>query len=258
MRKRRPQVGEPPRGGYAAILAHFVRLEEINMCPWIDVPRENYETVAGQPYVTLRTSAIAFNAPFVRMGDLKQHRFVSFKVDPAAFKIAMRFHSDENDPYALTLGNDGGGGGHKRRERNNLSVQAVALIRRNAWVLAAARADEPALRRFRPEWNSLDRLWVITLRPAFENHAKQIDEIPSDAAGIYRYVRDEKIIYIGKGQIRSRAQAPERSDWDWDRIEYSLIDQESEQFKWESWWLNWFEGKHGRLPHHNRIGGQGA
>lgn len=228
------------------------------MCAWIDVPRENSESVGGQPYVTLRTSAIAFNAPFVRLADLKQYRFVSFKVDPTAFKIGMRFHSDENDPYALTLGSDGGGGGHKRRERNNLSVQAVALIRRNPWVFAAAKSDDLSLRRFRPEWIGIDKLWVISLRPSFVKHAKTIDEIPSDACGIYRYVRDWKIIYIGKGQIRERAQSGDRSAWEWDRIEYSIVEQEAEQFRWEAWWLEWFEGKQGRLPHHNRIGGVGG
>lgn len=226
------------------------------MCPWIDVPRENSETVSRQPYVTLRDRSIAFNAPFVKQAELKRHKFVSFKVDPAEYRIGMRFHSDDNDPYALTLGHDGGGGGHKRRERNNLSVQCVAMIRRHKWVAAAAKEKNAVLRRFRPEWLNLDKLWLITLRPSFEGRVKEISDIPADATGIYRYVHDGQIIYIGKGQVRSRAQSPERSDWVWDQIEYSSISDEAQQLRWEAWWLDWFEQQHGRLPLHNRIGGQ--
>ena len=61
---------------------------------------------------------------------------------------------------------------------------------------------------------------------------------------------------IGKGQIRDRAKSVERADWEWDRIDYSIVEQEAEQFRWESWWLEWFEQKHGQLPHYNRIGGR--
>ena len=80
------------------------------MCPWVDVPREGGESIAKTPLVTLRPSTVAFNAPFVRQADLKQHRSISFKVDPETFRTGMWFHSDQNDATALTLTHDGGGG----------------------------------------------------------------------------------------------------------------------------------------------------
>ncbi len=226
------------------------------MSPWVDVPREGGESLAKQPLVTLRQTSVAFNSPFVKQADLKQHRFVSFKVDPETFRVGMRFHDDANDPTALTLTHDGGGGSHKRRQRNNLSVMAAALMSRNKWVRAVAKQKDVTLRRFQPDWNSLDKLWVITLRPSFERHAEQVSDIPSDACGIYRYVQDGQIVYIGKGSIRGRAQSPERDDWKWETIEYSVISDEPQQFKWETWWLEWFERRHNTLPQYNRIGGQ--
>lgn len=226
------------------------------MCPWQDVPREGGESVAKQPLVTLRPSTVAFNAPFVKLADLKQHRFVSFKVDPDTLRLGIRFHSDDKDATALTLTHDGGGGGHRRRERNNLSVMAAALMSRNKWVMAAARERDLTLRRFVPEWNNLDRLWVISLRPSFDHHATAIDDVPPSARGIYRYIHGGEIVYIGKGSIRERLQSLDRKVWAWDRIEYSIIDDDAQQFRWETWWLEWYERRHGGLPRHNRVGGR--
>ena len=226
------------------------------MCPWIEVPREGGELLTKQPLVTLRPGALAFNAPFVRLAELKKHRFVSFKVDPDNLRIGMRFHDDDQDHTALTLTHDGGGGGHKRRERNNLSVMTAALMTRNPWVVAVAKEPDKGLRRFAPEWIGMDKLWVIELRPTFERRVLAIDDVPSDARGIYRYVHRGEIVYIGKGNIRERLRRPERDGWQWEQIEYSVIDAEPQQFKWESWWLDWFERSNGSLPQYNRIGGR--
>ena len=222
---------------------------------WIDVPRAGGEDLTRAPLVTLRPKAVAFNSVFVRSADLKRHPFVSFKVDPEEFRIGIRFHGDASDPTALTLTHDGGGGGHRRRERNNLSVMAVALMSRHRWIMATATERDSSLRRFKPEWLGMEQLWVINLRPAFERHATQIEEIPGDARGIYRYIDDGEITYIGKGNIRDRARSGERERWKWDRIEYSLVPDDAVQTRWETWWLDWHEQKHGRLPTHNRIGG---
>jgi hypothetical protein len=180
------------------------------------------------------------------------------RIDPDNLRIGMRFHDDDQDHTALTLTHDGGGGGHKRRERNNLSVMTAALMTRNPWVMAVAKDSDKGLRRFAPEWIGIDKLWVIELRPTFERHASAIDDVPSDAQGIYRYVHRGEIVYIGKGNIRERLRRPERDGWQWEQIEYSVIDAEPQQFKWESWWLDWFERSNGSLPRYNRIGGRDA
>jgi len=226
------------------------------VCPWIDVPREGGELLTKQPLVTLRPNTLAFNSPFVRMAELKKHRFVSLKVDPDNLRIGLRFHDDSQDHTALTLTHDGGGAGHKRRERNNLSVMTSALMRRNPWIMAAAKEPDLSLRRFVPEWTGIDKLWVITLRPTHDRRVSAIDDVPLDARGIYRYVDRGEIVYIGKGNIRERLRCRERDGWEWDHIEYSVIDAEPQQFKWESWWLDWFERKNGSLPRYNRIGGR--
>ena len=201
---------------------------------------------------------IAFNSAFVKMAELKDKRFVSFKVDLTAFRIGIRFHNNHDDPTALTLSQDGGGKGHALRERNNLAVVTGALMAGNKWVKAVATQKDLNLRQFEPEWESREKLWVIKLRPSFERHVEKVEDIPAGVVGIYRYVFGQDIIYIGKGNVRSRAQSPDRSDWKWDKIQYSIIDNEPQQYEWEKWWLDSFEKSNGRLPEHNRVGGRHA
>jgi len=83
-----------------------------------------------------------------------------------------------------------------------------------------------------------------------------ISKIPSDAKGIYRYWDKDVVVYIGKGNIKDRFREVGRSDWKFDTIEYSIINDENEQYEWESYWLEKFKEENSeRLPYYNKIAG---
>ena len=178
------------------------------------------------PLVSIRRQAIAFNAHFIAQANLEDMTRVSIFVDPGRFKIGFKFHSDitDKDSYALTR--DGG-----RRARSRVT-ETRALINGHPWIAAVTRIKDPRLRRFRPEWHSADSMWVISLCPAFEVRVSHKSDIPSDVQGIYRYRRGDKVVYIGRGAIRSRLHAPDRRDWDIEVIEYSPLQNEADQERW--------------------------
>jgi hypothetical protein len=62
-------------------------------------------------------------------------------------------------------------------------------------------------------------------------------------------------VYIGRGDIKKRLTAPERGDWDFDVIEYSIINNPDQQIYWEQFWLEKFEEANNRLPFYNKISG---
>ena len=66
----------------------------------------------------------------------------------------------------------------------------------------------------------------------------------------------DKIVYIGRGDIRARAHSPDREAWEFDAIEYSVIADLAEQEKWESHWLDDYRNEFGALPFYNRVGGK--
>ena len=99
---------------------------------------------------------------------------------------------------------------------------------------------------------------MISIRPAFEVTSLRANasQIPDDLTGIYRYLLNGEVVYIGRGVIRSRLASPERSDWTFDKVEFSPIEDQVEQEQWESEWLEEYRSANGFLPMYNRIGGR--
>jgi hypothetical protein len=104
-------------------------------------------------------------------------------------------------------------------------------------------------------------MWAIELCPSFElRNARESANIPADAAGIYRYIRESgEIVYIGRGPVRNRLNSYGRTDWDFDVIEYSIVQDPDQQVRWEAFWIDKFKDMNGgRLPFYNRVAGHHA
>ena len=201
------------------------------------------------PLVSVRRDQIAFNAHFVSSENLERKSHVSVFPDSELYRLGFKFHdSPEDDAYALT--SDGGGSGGRGR-----CFQVAALMRDHLWLAAVANIEDSRLRRFKPKWISTDAMWVISLSPAFEHRVSDRSDIPSQTRGIYRYKRGDDIVYIGRGQVRSRLGSKHRAEWDFETIEYSLVADEAHQAKWETFWLDRFVEQYGKLPLYNRISG---
>jgi hypothetical protein len=94
----------------------------------------------------------------------------------------------------------------------------------------------------------------VQICPAFENKKPRDGEIPNKG-GIYRYKRAGETVYIGRGNIAERAREPQRKEWDFDLVEYSLVTNPDEQTKWEYYWIERYKEEEGRLPIYNKISG---
>lgn len=218
--------------------------------------RQGGTDLSGRPYVSVRKDAFALSASLVKEAELMRFRCATVLLDHDDMRVAFRFHNEEEDPNSFTLGRDGGPqtGGRPRRG-SSLSIQARRLINATPWLKHIALEKDSATRRFVATWDGRLGLWMIACRPNFEQRASKATDIPVEASGIYRYVKNDEVIYIGRGMIRQRANSPERADWVYDRIEYSLVDGEKSQMYWEDWWIDWHEKRYGKKPTFNRVRG---
>jgi hypothetical protein len=48
----------------------------------------------------------------------------------------------------------------------------------------------------------------------------------------------------------------ERTDWEFDIVEFSPVEDQGEQERWENEWLEDYRSVNGYLPMYNRIGGK--
>ena len=104
-------------------------------------------------------------------------------------------------------------------------------------------------------------IWIISLIPCFEKiyNISQLSEISTKIVGIYRYRNSQdKIIYIGKGNIRRQIKEVGRlDDWDIMKIEVSEIEAENLQFEYENFWINKYKSENNNeLPKYNKNQGK--
>lgn len=226
------------------------------MGDFIVAVRQGGADLSGRPYVSVRKDAFALSASFAKEAELMRFKFVNVLLDHDDMRVAFRFHNEEGEVNSFSLGRDGGlqKGGRPRRG-TSLAIQARRTIHGTPWLKNIALEKDPAVRRFVATRDNRLGLWLIACRPNFEHRASRAADIPVEASGIYRYVKNDEVVYIGRGMIRQRANSPEREGWDFDRIEYSVVDGEKSQMYWEDWWIDWHEKRYGKKPAHNRVRG---
>lgn len=201
------------------------------------------------PTISIRRNGfLAISADFVRMAKIEDCTRVTLFLAANGMRLGIQFHSDERDDDAFILGHDGG-----NRKSLNRIVVAKTLITQSD-LLRSLLNEDSRVRRFEPQRDENGR-WIINLAPCFERRATEVAGLPKQGTGIYRYVRGQEVIYIGRGDLRNRAASQERKQWDFDVIEYSILNDEMAEKKWEAFWLNEFRRRNGVWPKYNKLAG---
>lgn len=212
---------------------------------WRKVRREARQS-GFAPTVTIRSrGTLALSADFVRLADIDSSTMVTLFLSEDGRKLAFQFHDDVKDADAYRIVSDGGG-----KPSKNRLITANAVLKQSP-TLAAITRDPDSNRRFEPVRIGADR-WAITLTPCFETVWGEAIAISADQSGIYRYRSNGETVYIGRGNIRQRLGEPERRDWQYDKIEYSVLNDDAAERRWESYWLEEYR-RWNRWPRYNRI-----
>lgn len=202
-----------------------------------------------KPVVTLIEKQVYFNSVLAKLAELDKHGHVEFYVDEESFKLGFRFFSDKTKNSNKLVFDQ------RSAKVKKVTVAAGKLYSQNPWLAEISKLRERTLRRFVAEEESRG-FWVINVRPSFETRAKEPAGIPSGAKGIYRYRLKDETMYIGEGDIKSRCGDADRKEWEFDKIEYSIIEDETLRRKWEKFWIDKYKQEHdGSLPPYNRQGG---
>ena len=192
------------------------------------VQRMDRLEATSRPFISLSPKVICYGAKLVREARLDGHSRVSVLADPDSFRLGFEFHRDagRRESYRLSW---------KRKRDGRPRVCGVcsaigSVAKQFGWVRHVAHRRNAADRRFEPVFDGT--LWIVSIGPTFERVTDRAGKgISANAVGIYRYVKSDtgEVIYIGRGNIRHRLKEPDRGAWEFDRIEYSLIPDASEQ-----------------------------
>jgi len=200
------------------------------------------------PRISIRRQHIGYNGAFVKEAGLQNFKKVKYSIDDENFVIGFQFHNSK-DPNSHSLFSD-------NPSNRTKASSAVQLIAQYGFIKKISELDSLD-RQFEVKRDIQERgLWVAQLCPAFEHTASSESDLRG-LRGVYRYKRsDGTVVYIGRGSILSRFNAPERKEWDFDIVEYSIINNPAEQSKWETYWLDKLAEKENTLPFYNKIKGK--
>ncbi len=220
--------------------------------PWEEVIRHDSFEGSNRPFISIAPAHIAFNSAFAKIAEISTRHRVIIYADPEFLRLGFEFHT-ENRLNSLALSQ--ARSENKGEKIVGLFCAAQGLINRYPWIKGITKLPPKDRRFYDPKKER--QLWVIELCPVFEvRKARESEDIPSDAVGIYRYVRENgEVVYIGRGPIKKRLGSAERMDWDFDIIEYSLVKNPDEQIKWEEYWINKFHLANGKFPFYNKVSG---
>ena len=228
------------------------------------MPLQTYQSknFQGRCVVLMTPTGFRFSVAARDMAQLSQVNWMRLHTDSEARLIVFEpVPGLEKKPDLLKLGTS---------KKGHKSLAAKGLIAGMPWIQAVATQSSPEARRFDlkkyhgalpppPGGNRGNQPWYIQLMPAFENSVfpSNLHALNSDTRGIYRYLKGNEVIYIGKGRIRERYQELVRRTWEVEKIEYSEIAEDEKAFEWEAWWIDRFQQEHnGNLPLYNQVRGQ--
>ncbi|MEK9143465.1 MAG: hypothetical protein AAB481_02465 [Patescibacteria group bacterium] len=211
------------------------------------------------PKITLRKEHIGYNAVFVKIANLKQYNRVRPGIDHENYRIYFQFLYQDKSVKdiegklkdTLALYSDSPNDVTK-------STAAQKLYEHNILLRNISEYENPKYRQFEVKQDTEDNsIWFAQLDPTFEHIVKPAADLKG-LRGIYRYKNNGLIVYIGKGVIESRINAPQRAKWVYDTIEYSIINDLEKQFEWENFWIKRYkEDNEGKLPFYNQNSGRG-
>jgi hypothetical protein len=200
--------------------------------PFVKLRRIDKRYQTNRPMVSISRKGFAFNSQLIREAEVTKdmitidHMWCEILPDVehrSGPRILFRFHEQEHENcFKLMLGSNKGADKIFRMECGGKTfIDQLRCLK-----MVAERQDRTE-RRFVAKQAGNKREWLVGLPPAFEYSVSrgELNKIPTDTRGVYRYVRSKapEVVYIGSGDIRKRTKDPARVDWDFDLIEYSVV-----------------------------------
>ena len=210
----------------------------------------NYSEI--DEYITISKSGFFFSAEFIEKNKLTLNNYCQF------------FTSSENDyRFGVSFSEEKQEGSFKiintlrgKYKDNSMARSVTASSFFNNTPIFKELTKNNCRNRFSLKFNKQDECYIFNVIPAFEI-SKKPTEIPGDITGIYKcFNKNKNVLYIGKGNIKSRIKEHLGKEWEIAKVDYSVIKDNDEMLKYESYHLEQFKKDNGAYPPHNLIGGK--
>src|SRR6056300_506308 len=210
----------------------------------------NYSEI--DQYITISKSGFFFSAEFIDKNKLTDNNYCQFFTsNDSEYKFGVTFSKEKNEGSFKIINTLKG----KYRDKSMArSVTASAFF--NSTPIFKELTKNKCKNRFSLKYSQTDNCFIFNVIPSFEI-SKKPNDVPGDITGIYKcYDKEKYVLYIGKGNIRSRIKEHLSKGWELSKVDYSVIKDNDEMFKYESYHLEQYKKDNGAYPPENLIGGR--
>lgn len=217
------------------------------MAKWIK--QANKSTKSSFPCVSVRRLGLGLSSGFVEIAGVDKLGFAEIFVSECGEELGIKFLKEKTDHCYLVTQD----GGTKERQRigeyKSRFIACGNVIRNNPGLNGLL--DGKGSKKI-PVIKS-DDLWVAKISPSF-CYSISSRGIRDDELGVYRYLVGDEVVYIGRGNIKTRIASIDRKDWVFDDIEYMLT-TDDEAYRIEATLLENHKAEFGSLPVYNKVMG---
>jgi len=217
---------------------------EVKMTTWIKQVNKTCKT--DYPHISIRTLGIGLSSNLIKEANAEHYEYAEVFLSEDKSKLAIKFTEKSNDAYKVTQ--DGGSKERKRVTKSLNRFIACGNVIRSSNVLKQLSERNVTEKIFAKK---IDDLWVINLTPCFLYNTKNYP-LAYDDIGVYRYILNDEVVYIGRGKIKQRICSPERCEWVYDDIEFMITSDKASVIIEENL-LQEFKDINGELPLYNKI-----
>ena len=210
----------------------------------------NYSEI--DEYITISKSGFFFSAEFIEKNKLTLNNYCQFFTSSENdYRFGVSFSQEKQEGSFKIINTLRGKYKDKSMAR---SVTASSFF--NNTPIFKELTKNNCRNRFSLKFNKQYGCYIFNVIPAFEI-SKKPTEIPGDITGIYKcFNKNKNVLYIGKGNIKSRIKEHLGKEWEIAKVDYSVIKDNDEMLKYESYHLEQFKKDNGAYPPHNLIGGK--
>jgi len=195
-------------------------------------------------YITIGSGGIYFSAEFIKKNNFETSSYVKFYTfDESDYKFGMEFSEQEKVEGGFALVRPKGNINSFYTTARSFTQEVLSLKN-----LMLSMKGKKKNNRFEITFDDNEKCYIFTIIPTFE-YQSSIQSLPQDIFGIYRFRNgSDEVIYIGKGNISTSANSPEREEWGIKKVEYSIVNDEESQKKFEALHLRLHEEDKGIKP----------
>lgn len=222
-----------------------MRLENFNLENLYSIPRTRTHGNDDKS-IYIKANGFLLRASVAETLGLKNFKYIHFCADNEDVNRAKRIYyfPHNQEEYRDVSSNI-----------KSTTINCMDIVKRYGKLLKISNSKDKASRRLPLIYDSKVQGHYMPLPQVLELETHDHRQLP-DEKGIYALIdKLDEVVYFGQGDIKKRVNTHKSDKLNFNKIQYSFVDNQDDRDFWESSLIDQFRKERGRLPYYNKQNG---